>query len=42
LLFVDRGWTPEAFEAWFADTLVKILLDETDRRRNASEGRCLS
>jgi AcrR family transcriptional regulator len=26
LLFVDRGWTPEAFEAWFADTLVHQLL----------------
>jgi len=27
LLFVDRGWTPDAFEAWFADTLVQQLLD---------------
>ncbi len=25
LLFVDRGWTPEAFEDWFADTLVQQL-----------------
>ena len=27
LLFVDRGWTPEQFEAWFADALVKLVLD---------------
>jgi len=27
LLFMDRGWTPAAFEAWFADTLVQQLLD---------------
>ncbi len=26
LLFVDRGWSPEDFEAWFADTLVAQLL----------------
>ena len=25
LLFIDRGWTPEAFEDWFADTLVQQL-----------------
>ena len=27
LLFVDRGWTPDAFEAWLADTLVQQLVD---------------
>jgi AcrR family transcriptional regulator len=27
LLFVDRGWSPEDFEAWFADSLVQQLLD---------------
>ena len=25
LLFIDRGWSPEAFEAWFVDTLVQQL-----------------
>jgi len=34
LLLVDqRGWTPQAFEAWFADTLCQQLLDTTSAGR---------
>lgn len=27
LLAGERGWTPEAFETWFADTAIAQLLD---------------
>jgi hypothetical protein len=27
LLLLDRGWTPEEFEAWFADAVRQQLLD---------------
>ena len=27
LLLLDRGWTPEEFEEWFADTIRRQLLD---------------
>jgi AcrR family transcriptional regulator len=33
LLVGERGWTPEAFEAWFADTVCQQLLGKTARGR---------
>ena len=27
LLTVERGWSPDRFERWYADTLALLLLD---------------
>jgi AcrR family transcriptional regulator len=31
LLVGERGWTPEAWETWFADTVCGVLIDRTGR-----------
>ena len=36
LLVAERGWSPEAWEAWCIDTLVQVLFPGADRRQLGS------
>ncbi len=35
LLTSDRGWTPDEFEGWLADTWQRLLLPDRRRARRA-------